>query len=142
MYYISNCRYSDMKGSVYKYIILAIFYQRLHSQKLTKQKQVSIKSPIMTLILILVQQSLQVSYQRIDVLHQQLQMLRYERQCIQIYHFSNLLLALALTKTYQIEIGADQVPYYDFDSNTCIVVPLGIISKDRCITLAIVDTRI
>ena len=45
-------------------------------------------------------------------------------------------------KTYQIEIGVDQVPYYDFDSNTCIVVLLGIISKDRCITLAIVDTRI
>ena len=67
MYYISNCRYSDMKGIVYKYIL-----------------------------------------------------------------FANHLLLFALVNFLQ----------YVFDSNTCMVVPCGIIPKHGCITSAIIITQI
>ena len=77
MYYISNCRYSDMKGIVYKNI-----------------------------------------------------------------PFANRLLVFALAKLDQIVTCVSQVPQYGFDSNSCMVVPCGIISKDRYITLLIVDTQI
>ena len=36
----------------------------------------------------------------------------------------------------------NQVPHTGFSPNTCMVVPWGIISKDLCITSAIVDTQI
>ena len=56
--------------------------------------------------------------------------------------FANRLLGFALTKFDQIVTCVNQVTQIDFDSNTCMIVPWGIISKDVCITSAIVDTQI
>ena len=55
--------------------------------------------------------------------------------------FANRLLGFELAKFDQIVTCVNQVSYYASDPNTCMVVPWGIISKDGCIFLAIVDTQ-